>query len=815
MLPGFLVKARMEKFVQDVRFALRSLVRRPGFALTAIVTLGLGIGSTTAIFSVVNAVILRPLPFERADRIVAVRNFWTKTGLRSNTVSAPDFDDWKAQSRSFQAMAYYTGGETSVTMGSVADYVSVFRVTPGFFEALGARAAMGRLLSEEEQQAGGPPAVVISDAFWRKQFNADPRAIGATVKFSERTFSIAGILERDIRFPARADIYAPFWIRPATTSRSAHNYRVIARLADGVTIEQARSEMTAIASRLEAQYPASNSGKLIDIVTLQEQIVGGTRATLNTLLGAVALVLLIACANVANLQLSRATSRNREMVVRAAVGAARGRLIRQLLTESAVLGVAAALFGAWLARIGMLGLVALAPANLPRLEEIRVDNTALLFAVAVAVVSAVIFGLAPALQASRVELVDGLRQGGKGSSIGARGGWARNAFVVAEIALAVVLVVGAGLLARSLAALSAVDMGFAPERLLVLSTQVPVRNIEDAPRATDFYRDLLPELRAIPGVTAAAGVRGIPTAVVSNGGYLLEGGPTFAQVGVRAPQAVFTVVTPEYFRTIGVPIKRGRDFTDGDRRGAPMVAVINEALARASFAGKDPIGARIQCGLDTFEFMTIVGVVGDVRTSGPNLPAPAEIFMPYEQHPGPATSLSIVARTAAADPLVLTDTMRRKISARNADVPVKASTMEATIGTASATPRFQTFLLVVFAGVALLLALAGVYGVMAYTVSQRVPELGVRIALGATPDDIRALIFGQGAKLAASGLAIGLALALLSGRLLQGLLFGVTPRDPLILAGVTIAVAVATLAACYVPVRRAVRVDPMVALRAE
>jgi predicted permease len=805
----------MEKLVQDLRFALRSLVRRPGFALTAIVTLALGIGSTSAIFSVVNAVILRPLPFERADRIVSVRNLWTKTGLRSATVSAPDFDDWKAQSRSFQAMAYYTGGETSVTMGPAADYVSVFRITPGFFEALGAHAAMGRLLSGDEQKAGGPPAVVITDAFWRARFNADPKALGATVKFSDRIFTITGVLERGIRFPAKADIYVPFWIRPATTSRSAHNYRVIARLQDGVSIDQARVELTTIAARLETQYPASNAGKLTDIVTLQEQLVGGTRATLYTLLGAVALVLLIACANVANLQLSRATSRNREMVVRAAVGAARGRLVRQLLTESAVLGFASALLGAWLARLGMLGLVALAPANLPRLDEIRVDNAALLFAVAVALFSSVLFGLAPALQASRVELVDGLRQGGKGSSIGARGGWARNAFVVAEIALAVVLVAGAGLLARSLVALSVVDMGFQPERLLVLSTTVPVRTSDDAPRATAFYRDLLTELRAIPGVTAVGGVTGLPTAVVSNGGYVVEGGPSFDQVGVRATQAVFTVVTPDYFRTMGVPVKAGRDFNDGDRRGATMVVVINESLARASFPGKDPIGLRLQCGLDVLDFMTIVGVVGDVRTWGPNLPAQAEIYMPYEQHPGPATTLRIVARTATADPLALTDTMRRKISARNPDVPVKASTMESTLDTASAAPRFQTFLLVVFAGVALVLALAGVYGVMAYTVSQRVPELGVRIALGATPEDIRALIFGQGAKLAGAGLLIGVALALLSGKLLQGLLFNVTARDPLILGAVTVAVAVAVMAACYIPMRRAVRVDPMVALRVE
>jgi putative ABC transport system permease protein len=805
----------MEKLVQDLRFALRSLLRRPGFTLTAVVTLALGIGSTTAIFSVVDAVLLRPLPFERADRIVAIRNLWTKTGLRASTVSAPDFDDWKAQSRSFRSMAYYAGGEASVTIGATADYVNVFRVTPGFFDALGARAALGRLLSDEEQAAGGPPAVVITDAFWRRQFNADPKAVGSTVKFSDRLFTVTGVLERGIRFPATADIYVPFWIRPATTSRSAHNYRVLARLADGVSIDQARSEMTTIAQRLESQYPESNTGKLTDVVTLQELLVGGTRQTLYTLLGAVALVLLIACANVANLQLSRATSRNREMVVRAAVGAGRGRLVRQLLTESAVLGVLAALLGAWLARLGMVGLVALAPRNLPRLDEIHVDTTALLFAVAIALVSSIVFGLAPALQASSVSLVDGLRQGGKGSSIGARGGWARNAFVVAEIALAVVLVTGAGLLARSLAALGSVDMGFETERLLVMNTSVPVRTIEDAPRATAFYRDLLPELRAIPGVTAAAGVTGLPTAVTSNGGYAVEGGASFAQMGVRSPQAVFTVVTPDYFRTMGVPLKAGRDFTDGDTRTAPMVAVINEALARASFPGKNPIGSRIQSGLDSLEFMTIVGIVGDVRTWGPNLPPAPEIYMPYEQHPGPSTALRIVARTATGDPLALTDTMRRKIRARNPDVPIKAATMAATLGTAAATPRFQTFLLVVFAGVALMLALAGVYGVMAYTVSQRVPELGVRIALGASPENIRALVFGDAAKLAAGGLVIGLGLALLSGRLLEGLLFGVTARDPLILAAVTAAVAAATMAACYVPMRRAVRVDPMVALRAD
>jgi putative ABC transport system permease protein len=730
-------------------------------------------------------------------------------------VSAPDFEDWKRQSRSFAAMAHFSGAETSVTLSGAADYAAVYRVTPGFFETLGAKTIAGRLLTSAEQTRGGPAAVVITDAFWRKQFGAKPTAIGATVKFSDRAHTIVGVLEPGIRFPARADIYAPAVVAAAATSRGGHNYRAIGRLAEGVSVPQAHAELAAIAQRLEQEYPNTNAGKSTIVVPLQELIVGDTRKTLLILLGAVGLVLLIACANVANLLLARSTGREREMVVRAAVGAGRGRLVRQLLTESAVLSIAAALAGLWLGRLGVLALVALAPADLPRLDEIHVDTTALGFALAIAVAASVLFGLAPALQVSRVQLVDGLRQGGKGSSIGARGGWARSAFVVAEVALAVVLVFGAGLLARSLVALASVDMGFNPEQVLVARTVVPVSSFKEATRATAFYRDLLPELRALPGVIAVGGVTSLPTAVRSNGGYAIEGQTDLRQTGVQAPLAIYNVVTPDYFRAMRVPLQAGRDFGDGDREGAPLVAMVNESLARVSFQGRDPLGHRIQCGLDTLEFMTIVGVVADVRTAGPSRPAQPEIFMPYEQHPGPSTAMNLVARTATGDPLALSETIARKVRERNPDVPVRTTTMEGTLETAAATPRFRTFLLVVFAGVALLLALAGVYGVMAYTVSQRIPELGVRVALGATPRDILGLVLGQGAKLAAAGLVVGLALALLAGRALEGLLFGVTTRDPVILALVTGVVAGATLAACYIPGRRAARVDPMLALRAE
>ena len=712
-------------------------------------------------------------------------------------------------------MAYYVGGENSVTINGSADYAWVYIVTPEFFDVLGTGAAKGRLLSKEEFTAGGPFAVVISDAFWRRQFNGEDRALGSTIKFNDRVYTITGVLPPDIRYPARADIYYASWIRPETTSRSGHNYRAIGRLKDGVSVRQAEVEMVGIAKRLEEQYPESNAGKTVNVVLLQELLVGGTKNTLYVLLGAVALVLLIACANVANLLLARATSREREMVVRAAVGASRIRLLRQLLTESAVLGIVSGVLGIWLAQFGVTALIATAPTNLPRIGEVKVDTVVLAFAMIIALLASFLFGLAPALQVSRVQLSEGIRQGGKGSSIGARGGWARSAFVVAEVALAVVLVVGASLLARSLVALASVNMGFAPEKLLVLRTVVPVRTFQEAPRATAFYRDLLTDLRTLPGVDAVGAVTSLPTAVRSNGGYQIEGRIQPGQTGVRSPQALFTVVTPDYFRTLRVPVRNGRDFNDGDRTGATFVAIINEALARAAFPGEDPIGRRIQCGLDTPEFMTIVGVVGDIRTAGPSQPAAPEIYMPYEQHPGPATALNIVARTQSPDPLALSETIQRKIRERNADVPVKATTMEGTLDTATATPRFQTYLLVLFAGVALVLALAGVYGVMAYMVSQRVPELGVRIALGATPGSIMMLILGHGAKLAGFGLALGIALALLSGKLVEGFLFGVKARDPLTFVLVTVVVAIATLAACYIPGRRAVRVDPMTALRAE
>jgi predicted permease len=804
----------MENLLQDIRYGIRTLTRQPGFAATAILTLALGIGATTAIFSVVNAVVMRPMAFDQPERVMAVTNMNLKTGARGATISGPDFFDWRAQNRSFETLAYFTGGgEGSVTVNNVSDYATLWRVSPGYFRVFGAAAQLGRLFTDQEQQPGEWGVAVISDAYWRRQFASDPRVIGSTITFRNRAYTIIGVTA--LRYPARTDIYYPDPVPPESQNRTAHNYRGVGRLASGVTVHQAQAEMTTIAAGLSERYPVSNGDKGIAVTPVQDIVVGDTRQTLLVLLAAVAFVLLIACANVANLLLARAAARGRELVVRAAVGAGRLRLIRQMLTESAVLAIVAGIGGVVVARWGVMALLATAPPDLPRLDEVTVDTTALLFALGISLAASVVFGLAPAWHVSRVDLADGLRQSGKGSSLGVRSGWARKAFVVSEIALAVALVMGAGLLGRSLIALASVDMGFQNDRLVVLRTTVPVSGREQFQRAMDLYRSTLTELRALPGVVAGSGVTSLPTLVRSNGGYWVQGAPGPEVQGMKSPQALFNVVTPDYFRTLNVPIVRGRDFNDGDRIDAPFVAIINEQLAKDAFQGVDPIGRTIRAGLDSLEPMTIVGIVKDVRTRGPNRPVQAELFFPYEQHQGPATSLNLVLRTDAMDPLAIGAAAARQIRGRHPEVPVRVETMEMTMSGATATPRFRTVLLVVFAAVALLLALAGVYGVMACTVTQRVPEIGLRVALGASPGDVMALVLREGGVLIALGLALGAALSYAGGQFISGLLFGVSARDPLVFAAVSLIVTIAALGACVIPGRRALKVDPLLALRAE
>jgi len=812
----------MDHLLQDVRYAWRSMRRQPAFVALAVGTLALGIGANAAIFSVVNAVLLRPLRYQQPERIVAINNLWRKSTV-SSSISAPDFHDWHDTASSFAAMAYYAGGETSVSVSGAADYGTVIRVTPGFFTVFGAGPSMGRLFESADETPGSPFTAIISHDFWMRRFGGRPDAIGSTASFGERTFTIVGVMPPGFRFPTRTDLWYPAWVQPETTSRGAHNFRVVARLKDDVALTQAQAEMTALAARLEQAYPATKREKGVVIVPLQEQLVGDTRPTLNLLAGAVGLVLLIACANVANLLLARATARRSELGVRAALGASRGRLVAQLVTESALLALTAGALGLVLARWSMAAVVAAAPSGLPRLGEVGIDGRVLLFALAVSIASSLVFGVMPALQASRVDLNQSLRQGGRGGALGGGGARLRSVLVVAEIALAVALVVGASLLVRSFIALGHVSLGFSADHLLVLETSVPtridLRNIAGAQRATAFYAGVLTRMASVPGVTSVAGIRGLPAARgrfghESNGGYWLEGGQDPSVAGVRLPQAAFTVITPDYFKTMQIPLRRGRDFSMRDRYDAPLVVIVNEALARQAFGDADPIGRNLACGMDSPKFMTIIGVVGDVRSSDPSKQPGPEIYLPFEQHPVTATSLALVARTAT-EPMNVANTFREIIRSVNGDVPVRTSTMNDALSISVATPRFRTLLIGVFAFFALALAIAGVYGVMAYAVSRRTSEIGVRMAMGAASTDILRLVMAQGLRLALTGIAIGCALAYALAQLLRGMLFAVAPADPVVFVAVPLALLATVAAATAVPALRAARVDPMEALRAE
>ncbi|HEV8345791.1 MAG TPA: ABC transporter permease [Vicinamibacterales bacterium] len=804
----------MDTVAHDVRYALRSLARQPWFSALAILTLSLGIGANAAIFSVVNAVLLRPLAYPDADRIVAITTDWRKTGIRGQA-SGPDFHDWHDTSTSFNAMAYYVGGETSVSVARTADYANAVRVTPEFFNVFGVAPEAGRLPEPAEQTAGGPMTAVVGHDFALRRFGQPAAAVGATVTVAEFPLTVIGVMPPGFGFPGRTDVWGPSWLFAETTSRSAHNYLVVAKLKPGTSVEQAQAQMTGIAARLEREYPKSNEGKGAAVVPLQERLVGSTKDTLYLLLGAVALVLLIACANVSNLLLTRATTRTGELGVRAALGASRVRLIRQLITESLVLALVSSIGGVLLASWGVRALVALAPAGLPRLAEVRIDAEVLTFALAASAVASLLFGVTPAMQASRVDLNTSLRQGGRGAlAIG--GARLRSALVVIEIALAVALVVGAGLLIRSFLALGGVDLGYSSDRVLVAETAVPAKDLDSAKRATAFYASVRAQLAALPGVQSVAGVRGLPsTPSRSSGGYWVEGGPGPETLGILSPQALFTVATPDYFKTMSIPLRRGRDFSEGDRFDAPFVVIVNEAFVRQSFPGRDPIGHRIACGLDSPNFMTIVGVVGDVRTIDPSRAPQPELYMPFEQHPRYATALTLVARTAAADPSIVAPSLGEVIRRANADVPVRTNTMTSTLSTSVATPRFRTLLVGAFAALALCLAMAGVYGVMAYTVERRTAEIGVRLALGAASRDILTLVLKQGLLLASAGIVCGCALALAVTRLLAGMLFGVTAVDPLVFAAAPLLLLTSAIAACAAPALRASRVDPMIALRAE
>ena len=798
----------IETLLQDIRYCLRQLRRSPGFATTAVLTLALGIGANTAIFSVVNAVLLRPLAYPDPERIVAVETFWKNLGRSSPTVSAPDFNDWRAQSTVFSALAYHSGGRGAVVINGAAEYANNNIVTPDFFSVFGLSAAAGHLFTAAEQR---DPVAVVSYSWAETHFGSVSAALGQKLKLRGNIVEVIGVAAPGFRYPD-TDIWVPAGMVPENPYRTGHNYLVVGRLKPEVTLAAARKQMEGIGDRLERDYP-ENRFKNVALVPLQDKLTAPVRATLWVLLGAVSLVLLIACANVANLLLARAAARTREIALRLALGASRGRVVRQLFTESLLLAFASCAAGVGMAHLLLARLLALAPANLPRLDGVRIDTPVLLFTLAASVLATLLFGLAPALHASRPELTDALKQGGSRGTLGGGRGRLRSALVIAEVALSMVLLAGAGLLLRSFQQLHQVDLGFTTDHVLVAHASYSTNSEESIRRRGEFFRDLLARVRALPGVTQAAGMRTTPlTGSASNGSYFIEGKPE--GLPGEQPSAEFQVVTEGFFATLGTPVKQGRDFAASDLN-RQFVAIINESLARAAFPGENPLGHRVKAGMfkTTMKWMEIVGVVGDTRRLEPGRPPVPELFIHGLQHPD-GSSLSLVVRTSL-EPTALGATIRDLVRERNPEVPVRFETMDQVFAQSLSYPRFRALLVGSFAGLAAILAFVGIYSVLNYLVGQRRSEFGVRMALGAKPRDLVRLVVGEGLRMVAAGIIVGLAGAFALTRVLTKLLYGVSAWDPITYVAVIALVGAATLLASGLPALRAAGVDPLVALRHE
>jgi putative ABC transport system permease protein len=807
--------------MNDLRYALRALRTNPGFTLVAVLTLALGIGANTTIFSVVNGVLLRPLPYRAPERLVQV--FESRSGARG-TVSPPDYVDWREQSDVFDGLATLnTSSSFALSSGTgPAEQINAASVTPNFFSMLGVRPALGRDFVPAEGVAGQAQVALLGYGLWRRRFGGDAAILGSAVQLDGQSYQVVGVMPAGQEYPREAEIWVPlaFTERDLATQRGAHYLDVIGRLRPGATLEAAQSQMTTIAGRLAEVYPGTNRDAGAAVVPLRESMVGSVGPALKVLLGAVGLVLLIACTNVANLALARARRRERELSVRLALGAGRWRLVRGVLAESLLLSLAGGGVGVAVAAWGVPLLRALQPGNIPRLDEVRLDATVLAFALGVSLLSAVLFGLLPSLQlSSRAGLRESLSGEGRTLTAHRRARRARNGLVVAEMTLAVVLLAGAALLMRSFVSLVRVDPGFAPDRVFSFSLSLPDGRYGTPERAEAFYAELLDRLRAVPGVTSAGAVFGLPLSGFRFGISTSElDGTRLSDEEQDRLSTQVRIVTPDYFRTLGVAVVQGRSFTDADRHGAPPAIIVNEAAARLIWPDADPLGHRLTIGT-SFGLGRgrvggeVVGVVRNTRDFGLEAESRPMAFLPHRQVP--VGFMSVVLRTAG-EPGALSRAVSAQVAALDPEVPLfDVRTMDERLAGAVARPRFYLLLLGAFALVALALAAVGIYGVMSYTVGERRREIGVRVAMGARPGEVQALVVRQGMSVAAIGVTLGLAGSLAAARLLRSLLFGIGPADlPAFAAAVALLSAVAVLA-CYVPARRAARVDPMVALRYE
>jgi putative ABC transport system permease protein len=795
--------------VAELRLSIRGLLKNWGFAIGTATVLALAIGANVAMFSIVDKVLLQPLAYPDAERIVSVETFWSNTGRSSQDVSTPDFNDWQAQNQVFDKLAYHAGEkDVAIVVGDRAEFANDRYVSLEFFSVFGQSPAAGRLLTAEDVPADGAPpdAVVVRHGWALAHFGSAQAAIGQTIIVYDAPMRIVGVAAPGFSYPDATDLWASY--RSTGTERSASDFHVVAKLKSGVDLASAQAQMRTLGDNLARQH-AENRLKSVALVPLHERLTGGVQSMLLLLMGALIVVLLIACVNVSSLLLARALERAREMALRAALGASRGRLLLQLLTESCVLGVFAATVGVGLAVAFLWVLLAWLPADLPRLSEVRIDAPVILFAYGLSMVSVALFGLLPASYASRLDLSLALKQGGGKGTTSAGSQGLRSAQVIAEVAMSVVLLVSAGLLLRSFHELQQVDVGFATERVMVAYTQYPTSSAEDRLKRIDFYADVLERLRAQPGVTAAAGVSFLPMGKERRPAreYMIDGVPE--RLPGERPKAEFNAITPGYFDALEIPLHSGRDFSPADTREQPPVAIINQTLARATFAGESPLGKRIRPGPNA-PWMEIIGVVGDTRWQDPDLAPPAVLYAASMQ--GVGGSLSIIARTSLPE-ASLTGALRGILRDADPGVPARFESMQQMFAGAIAYPRFRSQLMAAFAGVAALLAGVGIFSVLAFQVGQRTREIAVRRAVGARAVDVVRMIVGQGLRLVAFGLLLGLLGALAVAQLLGGLLYGISPLDVGAYVGALSVLALAALLATLIPAIRATAIAPSVALQ--
>ena len=816
----------METLLQDLRYGLRLLVKRPAFTGIAILTLALGIGANTAIFSVVNAVLLRPLPFPEQQRLMTVGQTYPKNRASLSTASYPNFADWKEQDGVFERLAAYYPANFTLTGRDEAVRLNGVVVTHDLFDLLGVSPRLGRAFLPDEDKSGGGseglPAL-LSWECWRQRFGSDPNAPGREITLDGANFRIVGVMPAGFNFPIRAQP-TDIWLSTARDAgvtgqdtimrgRGYCVWNVVGRIKPAVTLQEAQAEMDLIAANLAAQYPRYNTDVGIRIAPMLEPIVGDIRPTLLLLFAAVGVVLLIACVNVANLLLERAINRQKEITVRLALGASRWRIIRLLLTESMMLAILGGALGIVLALWGTDLFVALSPEGIARLTETRLDLGVLVFTGLASVVTGLVFGLVPALAASRVSLTESLKEGGRGSTSSLRVNRTHSALVVIEVAMALVLLVGAGLLVQSLLRLQRVNPGFDPNNVLTLNLDLP-GNQYSPEQSVAFFRQAVERIESLPGVSAVSTASHLPlSGDVAVTGFNIDGQPTDP---ANRPRGQIQAVSPGYFQTMGIPLTSGREFTARDDQNSPPVLIVNEALVRQYFPNENPIGKRLEPSFSMSgkpEMKEIVGVVGDVKHRGLNAKAPPEIYFPHAQMP--LSSMTIIVR-AATDPHRLINAARDEIQSLDKNVPIyRVRTLDEYISRSIAEPRFNALLIGMFAALALVLTVVGLYGVISCAVSQATHEIGIRMALGAQTSDVIKLVLQRGITLTLIGVVIGLAAAFAMTRLMSKMLFGVQPADPLIFTTISLLLIGVALVACYLPARRATKVDPMVALRYE